>query len=159
MKKNLLPILAGIGIVASIVAFTLLRSGGGTSKHTKGDTSQTWLRYFAKIGTGNRTDQTKDTSSYGLRVVQDSLHIIEHKDTVNGKVTIEKVEDFRVDTLYYVPYDTLVAIPNHEDSAANVADTAHHKEWHGQRKLTLYVPIPREWILEDYNKVINLTTH
>jgi hypothetical protein len=151
MKKSV-PALLGIAVIAAIVGGSMVLKPGPSFTHQKGDTAMVWVRYFSSIGA-----TTKDTSSYAIRAIKDSFRR-EAEDTA-GKGPDDLIKITKVwyrDTSYYVPYDTTVAVPTKADTAASIADTAHRKQWTGRKTFRLFVHIPKQWILQDYNQSIPL---
>jgi len=150
MKHNIKAILLGVVVVVAITGLWLFLHNGDASAGTslsKADTARTWIRYFNH----KAPNEAHDTATYALRIIKDSVH--EVRDTGSkGHVVITKVS--QPDTLYFVPYDTVVKVPLHIDSVNKVPDSL----WHGRARVKVFVPLPEGWLLTDYNKVTKMGT-
>lgn len=106
---------------------------------SKADTTHTWATYFKLVGVLNNKDMSKDTSSYVLRNIKDISDTVTDKQK-DGSLLIHVI--WRRDTFYFAPYDSLVKL----------RDTIKKKDTIVSVKL--FMNIPKEWILHDYNREV-----
>lgn len=97
--------------------------------HKATDTSSSWVRYFNRVGTEL---VTHDTATYVIRVEKDSC-----------VATLGRDSSWVRDSLYYVPYDSIVKVKS-----------ADHPGKDTLVKAKMWILIPKAWVLYDYNKAI-----
>lgn len=113
-------------------------------KHQKTDTARIWARYFYQVGFNTRNlDMSRDTSNYVYRSIQDTPASVKTILDDGGTVTQTK---WTRDTFYYVPYDSLT----------KVRDTVKKKDT--LLPIRIFLNIPKEWILQDFNREIRPPT-
>jgi hypothetical protein len=95
--------------------------------HKNTDTANSWVKYFNRIGT---EIATHDTETFTIRVTRDSCTGVMGRDSFWTR-----------DTLYYVPYDSLVKVKSTTGKDTLV-------------KSKMWILIPDAWVLYDYNKAV-----
>lgn len=107
--------------------------------HVKEDTARVWAIYFSQVGFEHGFDISRDTSSYLLRDVKDTA--MEVKTEMSDGSIVTK-QQWKRDTFYYAPYDSLIRL----------RDTVKKKDT--IMKVQVFLNIPKEWILFDFNKQV-----